>query len=47
METVHHTHKELDNKTFYLGIGIISFGIIVLQPLTMLAVMLIGSILQG
>lgn len=47
METTHHSHNNLDTKTFYLGIGIISFGIIVLQPLAMLAVMLIGSVLQG
>ncbi len=37
----------MDKKTFYICVGIVSFAIVVLQPMAMLAVMIIGTVLQA
>ena len=52
METT-HTHEHVTHKTenqvksFYIFVGIISFSVIILQPLSMLIVIFVQAILQG
>lgn len=49
MEHTHETHTASHNnevKNFYVFVGIIAFAIVVLQPLSMLAVMFINALVQ-
>jgi hypothetical protein len=43
--TTHHT-KSLDQKTFYICVGILAFAIVALQPLSMLLVIFTQALTQ-